>query len=731
MHDPVLSPTHPIADYTCGSLTLRYILRSAQGAVELTLFPTARKADLVERRKVAPLHSSQAKDATKWALFDGDERPDSIVQLHLRGDALNKGFGAGHTMRHSASTENLRFLDQEAHRNDEGLKVITRLTSPKGLILMHEILWEKGRPGVMCCTSILHEGDTPVVLEHLSSFSLSKLSPFATDDMPERLRIHRFQSAWSLEGRHENRTLEDLHLERSWAGYGHVNLRFGQIGSMPVRGYFPFVGLEDTQTHILWGAQLVWHGSWQMEIHRQEDPITLAGSHGDYEFAQWSKTLNPGESFAAPPALLSCAEGDIDDLCQNLVGTQEMLSHPEPASELGMPILFNEWCSSWGNPTHDNVVATAKELQKTPTEIFVIDDGWAKRPGNDFQVNGDWIVNTDKFPHELKATTTALKELGITTGIWFEFEVVNVGNPAFSLTDHHLQRNGQTLQVGNRHFWDFRDPWTWDYLREKVIGLLRDNEFGYMKVDYNDSIGVGCDPVDDPNAGLGEGLRQHLVAVKEFFHEIRRTLPEMRIENCSSGGHRLEPGMVGLTTMSSFSDAHECVEIPIIAANLLRLIPARKNQIWVVLRPTDSLKRLKYGFAATFLGRMAVSGDLNALSADQRSVMDQAQACYKKVHAVIRDGVPRLFREETGPSYRNPTGRQAVRFHREEDGELLIVRHTFEHGPDRPQIIPLPPGTWTISTSFHTAQATVEDATLVIDPGEDFSADVFYLTQSL
>lgn len=34
------------------------------------------------------------------------------------------------------------------------------------------------------------------------------------------------------------------------------------------------------------------------------------------------------------------------------------------------------------------------------------------------------------------------------------------------------------------------------------------------------------------------------------------------------GGHRLEPGLMGQMSMASFSDAHECEEIPIIAANL-------------------------------------------------------------------------------------------------------------------------------------------------------------------
>ena len=80
----------------------------------------------------------------------------------------------------------------------------------------------------------------------LSSFSLGGITPYATDDAPERLTVHRFRSTWSAEGRLDSRTVEQLQLERSWIGHGIACERFGQVGSMPVRGFFPFVAVEDT-----------------------------------------------------------------------------------------------------------------------------------------------------------------------------------------------------------------------------------------------------------------------------------------------------------------------------------------------------------------------------------------------------------------------------------------------------------------------------------------------------
>lgn len=93
-----------------------------------------------------------------------------------------------------------------------------------------------------------------------------------------------------------------------------------------------------------------------------------------------------------------------------------------------------------------------------------------------------------------------------------------------------------------------------------MIHLLRDNGFGYLKVDYNAIIGFGVDGAES----AGEGLRQYLKGMQKFFRKLRKELPDPVIENCSSGGRRLEPSMMGLCAMGSFSDAHETREIPII-----------------------------------------------------------------------------------------------------------------------------------------------------------------------
>lgn len=88
-----------------------------------------------------------------------------------------------------------------------------------------------------------------------------------------------------------------------------------------------------------------------------------------------------------------------------------------------------------------------------------------------------------------------------------------------------------------RRFWDMRQEEVISYLEDKVVGILKRYGFGYLKIDYNDNIGIGCEGAES----LGEGLRQSVEVSRRFFERIRRKIPELVIENCSSGGHRLKP----------------------------------------------------------------------------------------------------------------------------------------------------------------------------------------------
>lgn len=669
-------PIRRHSEFQFGDIVARYHApENNPGTLGLSLLPAARVDQVVEPREYlddAVIRNLPARwqPVTAWEVAP-------LVQVQLQRTPYPGAFSAGRSLQ--ATTQNpFHFREQQRRLDGERTTIQTTLATDEHLVAIHELEHAADDPCVTVRTTLRNDGDHPVTVQLLSSFCLGGITPFAADEAANRLWLHRFRSAWSAEARIETRRLEELNLERSWVGHGVRAERFGQVGSLPANGYLPLCLLEDRAAGVIWGASLAHPGSWQLEIRRRADQVSLAGGLADREFGHWWKILAPGESFTTPDAILTVAVGTIESTCARLHAPARRARRDQPAVDQSLPVIFNEWCTSWGSPTHDNLIALADRLRGSGVRYLVIDDGWAERPGDGIQQNGDWIVNRTAFPHGLRATTEAIRERGLIPGLWFEFEVVTPGSLAWHATSHQLHRDGVPLQVGTRRFWDFRDPWVHQYLEGRVIALLRENNFGYLKVDYNDSIGVGCDDAESP----GEGLRQHLAGVQRFFRRLRTALPELVIENCSSGGHRAEPSMVALTAMTSFSDAHETLDLPVIAANQLVILPPAQNQIWAVLRRDDDRARLAYSLAATFLGRMCLSGDVHALSTEAWSFVREAIALHDQLASAIERAAFRRH-SVTGASYRQLTGWQAVVFELPHNYGWVVVWHTFDSPPSQ------------------------------------------------
>lgn len=700
-------------DYLFDNICARYLLDEDTGAVSLVLLPAGKTADAYDERRTwlkVPELVRIGMDFEAWHV-------GSLVHLAIRGDAQSKGAGA--TLKYGASTAKLRFSSQE--RTDD--TVTTVLRSDDGARVTHRLTW-LGR-SFRVETTFHNDAEKPVTLELLTSFSLDNLSPWNTS-AERRLRLHRFRGGWSMEGQHICEDVEELNLSMPWTYAFPESERFGGIGSHPVKRYFPTCAVEDPDAGVYWGAALSVAGSWQMELSRDCDCFSLSGGLGDGEFAGWCKTVAPGEAFSAPAAYLSVGE-DLDTVCRDLYEHLEQRTALQPASEETLPVIFNEWCTTWGNPSHERMLSLADTLAGTNVKYLVIDAGWTNVIPNSFGQggNGDWDYCKERFPGGLLATSRALRDKGFLLGVWFEFEVTTKGARVYEKEfDHlHLTRGGEVINTGgDRSFWDFRKPEVIAYLREKVIDFLRENEISYMKVDYNGSIGAGCDGGDS----FADGLEQQMQAVLAFFDLLRSELPDLVIESCASGGHRLAHPFLERCAMASFSDAHEGHEIPVLAARIHRLIPPRQSQIWSVLNGFQPMQEIGYRLASGFLGRLCLSGGIDGLNEAQMALVRSALCLYEKAATILKTGETTVLGE--GSRYlRALTGWQVTL--RQSGGKLLAVIHTFEGAPER-FCAELPEGDWRVADIVSdTLAVSVEDGQIKVEKTAPFCGAAVLLEQ--
>ena len=653
---------------------------------------------------------------------------DSLVQVKYTGDIYLGGYAGGRTLRQGESVNQLSYKEQREVCTKDYIEIITTLEDARGYEVVHHLRWYHGEESVEIYNEFTNMSDHPVELELISSFSIGGITPFIKGEAFESLLVHRIRSVWSMEGRVETRSVEDLQLEPAWAHHAVRCERFGQTGSMPVNGYFPFAAVEDTKNDVIWGVQLAHNASWQMELFRKDHGLALSGGLADYDFGHWKKIVAPKESFLPPKAVLSVCRGGLDRVSQRLTAAGKKYVEAGPESEADLPIIFNEYCTTWGCPSHENISAIIDKIKDKGFSYFVIDCGWFKEDGVPWDISmGDYEVSSVLFPDGLEKTVDLIGQAGMKAGIWFEIDNVGKAARAYHMTEHLLTRHGQTLTTTMRRFWDMRQEWVQEYLTERVIRMIQKYGFEYVKMDYNDSIGIGCDGAES----LGEGLRQNMAASIDFIRKMKAEVSGLILENCASGGHKLEPLMMSECSMASFSDAHECEEIPVIAANLHRTILPSQSQIWCVIRKTDSLKRIAYSLINTFLGRMCLSGDVTELSDEQWKLIDGAMAFYKKIAPMIKDGYTTFYGSRIG-AYRYLKGWQGI-LREGKDGEAFLVLHMF-HGEIEPLILELP-ADYTVEEVYAEREITAKDLILngrrlIYMPSENMQAAAIRLKKN-
>lgn len=226
-----------------GSQTIVYILDQRIKTVGMTILPTELK-DLFSLER-------------KWNV-------DSLVQLKLVGDGYASDYSQGHIMHGSESSSLLKYDRQEVVEAEGERRIETVLQSDR-VTAYHVLRLRANVPGLFVETRIENTSGEIQRLEYLTSFSLCDLSPVGEEERIGDLFFYRLTSRWSGEDKLLRQPMLDLHMEPSWSRHGVNAIRYGQVGSMPVRSYFPWGVVEDEKYGWCMGAQLIIqvHGKWR------------------------------------------------------------------------------------------------------------------------------------------------------------------------------------------------------------------------------------------------------------------------------------------------------------------------------------------------------------------------------------------------------------------------------------------------------------------------------------
>lgn len=605
--------------YNLGDIAVCFI--TVDGVTE-TVFVPADMTDRLNDEKLAGI------SPLGWMIS-----PETQVHIALSGDGISNDFSPGNTLRNSDTAFSLKFKGAKYEEQSGKQILIAAFENDKGLVA-RQVYSCTGAGYLETYTELENRGDN-VIVEALPSFNMARISPFERFDDPNDIVIHRLLSNWSGEGKLYSVSAADIAFEASWSGLGVRTMRISQTGTMPARGYLPFISVEDKKNGVCWAAETEAPASWTIEAVFRNNAISVGGGRGDFLSAHWRKTLKTGETEKTNKAYLTVTKGSLENAAARLARHFDDTDEIKDV-ERDLPVLYNEYCYTWGKPEAKTLETMLPEIAALGCKYFVIDDGWFYNVYNDKRyVIGGWNVNKEYYPEGLKAFADKVRSYGMIPGVWYEFEGVSEHSDVYrDHPDWLLTRDGKIINNGGRAFLDFRKEEVLNYLREKVIKNLVNCGIGYMKVDYNSNAGFGADGAES----YGEAIRQHIDAVLAFFEEIKRSVPSLVLEICSSGGMRHEPRFLSLGDMCSFSDAHENAGGVPVAMNLHRFIPPRKLQIWATIRDDYNADDVKFTVAKAMLGRICFSGNLGNKPQKIIDILKESVSFYEKLKPTIANG---------------------------------------------------------------------------------------------
>jgi alpha-galactosidase len=315
------------------------------------------------------------------------------------------------------------------------------------------------------------------------------------------------------------------------------------------QGDHPWFALFRGQEEVFSGA-VVWSGNWILRFDPFEDGLRVCGGLNDWEFF---RELAPGENFEAPAVVLVLGK-DLNAVSQDYARVGRKHWYPRNTLSASLPVEWNHWWCYEDVDIHEDIFRrNVRAAEGMGMEVCTLDAGWfgPSDPATFwYDYRGDWSqVNTQRFPAGIRALADDTHTLGMKFGIWCEIEALG-GKARLAEERPEFAAERQDKRLG---YVCFGNPdvqeWAYQTLRHLIVAFGAD----WIKLDFNLEPGAGCDRRDHGHQA-GDGLYAHYQGYYRTLERVRKDFPAVVLENCSSGGLRIDLGMLRRTDLTFLSD---------------------------------------------------------------------------------------------------------------------------------------------------------------------------------
>jgi len=487
----------------------------------------ARTFDLI----VEGAPSNQGSDAADWAdanviLQDGSQlRVDELAdQWEVEGD-LPFSFVLGGQSSHEFLSQWKRDVRVE-QLDEKRVQRTVSLQDPKtGLEVRAVAIIYTDTPGVDWTLYLSNHGtaDTPVI-EKLRALDVV-VSP-GVGTTPVLQRLHGSDA-----------------LANDWQPYEDSlkpgqKIEFGATRGRASEGACPFFNLRYGGGGVI--TAVGWSGDWSAATERQKD----GKLHLQAGLRNLHLRLHPGESIRSPRIMQLYWFGADRFRSYNLFRST-MFSHilPRIDGTIVVPPIVHLSTSFYemNESTETNVLSHLDSIKGLGFEMLWLDAYWTKGGFPEGMGNYGFplrrVEPSDRFPHGLRPISDAAHREGMGFVVWFEPERVYRGT---YLAKEHPDWV-ITLNKADSGLYNLGLPEAREFMTKYLIAAIKEYGIDVLRIDYN--IGPAeywkqLDDKDPDRVGLAE--IRYIEGLYKMWEDIRKAYPHLFIDNCASGGRRID-----------------------------------------------------------------------------------------------------------------------------------------------------------------------------------------------
>lgn len=393
------------------------------------------------------------------------------------------------------------------------------------------------------------------------------------------------------------------------------------------------------------GAVLCWSGNFKMTVNTNFESCHYLVCGINETGSRY--TLGKGESFTTPALAMVYSNEGKGGVSRNYHRWARLDGKIHNGQALRKTLL-NSWEGVYLNVSQDGMERMMDGVQALGGELFVMDDGWFggkyKRSVDNCAL-GDWVTDGEKLPDGVPSLQKAAEERGLKWGIWIEPEMTNTLSELYEKhPDWVICNPGRDVvcgRGGTQLILDMSNPAVQDFVFKVVDDIMTETpETYYIKWDCNMEVySVGSSYLSaDRQSHLY--VDYHLGLIKTL-ERIRAKYPDLVIQNCASGGGRINYGLMPYFDEFWTSDNTDAEQRLFIQWGTSMFFPTCAMAQHVSASPNHQTGRslpLKFRFDVAMTGRLGMEMKPSDLNEEEFEFARNAFSTYKEIRPIVQQG---------------------------------------------------------------------------------------------